>query len=70
MSPSISVVQEDEEGEKTNCLINKKKISFNVNKTLENSVIEENKSEGNNNEDEYLNNSICILKKKKKCFNK
>jgi hypothetical protein len=65
VSPSISVVQEDEEGEKTNCLINKKKISSNLNKTLENSVIEENKSEGNNNEDEYLNNSICILKKRK-----
>ena len=59
-SPSISVVQEDEEGEKTNknCLINKKKNSFNLKKTLENSIIEENKSECNNNEDEYLNNSI------------
>ena len=65
VSPSISVVQEDEEGEKTNknCLINKKKISFNLNKTLKNSIIEENKSEGNNNEDENLNNSI--LKKRK-----
>ena len=65
LSPSISVEQEDEEGEKTNknCINNKKKISFNQNKTLEHSIIEENKSEGNNNEENNLNDSI--LKKRK-----
>jgi hypothetical protein len=70
-SPSISVVQEDEEGEKTNkyCLNNKKKISFNLNKALENSIIEENKSENNNNEDEYLDNSIQKKRKSVSQYN-
>ena len=71
VSPSISVVQEDEEGEKTNkyCLNNKKKISFNLNKALENSIIEENKSENNNNEDEYLDNSIQKKRKSVSQYN-
>ena len=59
-SPSISVVQEDEEGERTikNSMLDKNKINFNRNKSLESiNIIEENKNEDdNNNEKENINN--------------
>ena len=66
LSPSISVVQEDEEGERTtkNCMANKNKISFNINKPLENSIIEEKHNEGDKKEDEHSNNN-SILKNRR-----
>ena len=58
-SPSISVVQEDEEGERTikNSMLDKNKINFNRNKSLESiNIIEENKNEDDNNEKEDIKN--------------